>query len=53
MAGTRTKITITLPDELVEWLHDKVTERTFANISHGVELCILEGKRRYGKPKGK
>ena len=51
--GSRRKVTVTLPMELIDWIDDKVTERVFANVSHGVELCLLEGQRKYGKPKGK
>lgn len=37
-------ITITVPPELLEWLNSKVEKRDFANLAHGVELCILRYK---------
>ena len=49
----RKKITVTLPEEQVKWLEGKVIERTFANLSHGVELCVREGQEMFGKPKAK
>jgi len=49
----RKKITVTLPHEQVGWLEERVIERTFANLSHGVELCVREGQEKFGKPKGK
>ena len=51
--SARKKVTVTLPEELIEWIQGKVVRRVFANFSHGVELCVLEGQRKYGKPKGK
>lgn len=38
-------ITVTLPPELIEYLEQKVKDREFANVSHGVELCILRYKQ--------
>jgi len=49
--ATRKKVTVTLPEDLIEWINGKVTQRVFANVSHGVELCVVEGQRKYGKPK--
>ena len=49
----RKKITVTLPEDQIKWLEDRVIERTFANLSHGVELCIREGQSKFGKPKAK
>ena len=37
--------TVTLPQELIEYLESKVESRDFANVSHGVELCILRYKQ--------
>jgi hypothetical protein len=51
MVVTRKKLTVTLPEEQIEWIDGKVSERVFANVSHGVELCVIEGQRKYGKPK--
>lgn len=36
------QITITIDPELVEWIEKKVTEKTFANVSHGVEYAIQQ-----------
>jgi hypothetical protein len=49
----RKKITVTLPEDQVKWLEDKVIERTFANLSHGMELCVREGQKTFGMPKSK
>jgi len=51
--SARKKVTVTLPQELIDWIHGKVAERIFASVSHGVELCLLEGQRKYGKSRGK
>lgn len=49
----RKKITVTLPEDQVTWLENKVIERTFANLSHGMELCVREGQKTFGTPKTK
>jgi Arc/MetJ-type ribon-helix-helix transcriptional regulator len=49
----RAKISVTIPKEQLAWLQLKVEERTFASVSHGVELCIREGQTKFGKPKAK
>jgi metal-responsive CopG/Arc/MetJ family transcriptional regulator len=48
MTKTKATLNVTVPPELVIWLDQAVKKRVFANRSHGVELCILEGKRKYG-----
>jgi len=48
-ATEREKISVTIPRGLVLWLHEKVRDRTFSTVSHGVEVCILEGQKRYPK----
>ena len=45
----RRKLTVTLPQKLIEWIDGKVAERIFANVSHGVEVCIIEAQKKYGK----
>ena len=40
----RVSITITLPPDLMDYLKSKVESREFANIAHGVELCVLRYK---------
>lgn len=46
---TREKISITLPKEQVDWLEDRKDKRLFATVSHGIELCIIEAQKKYGK----
>jgi len=31
-----------------DWLDSAVTKRIFSTRSHGIELCLLEGKKKYG-----
>ncbi len=41
------RITITIDEELLEWLDQKIEEKVFANRSHGIEFLIkrkMEGK---------
>jgi Arc/MetJ-type ribon-helix-helix transcriptional regulator len=50
----RISISITLPEECVEWLDKQVQSRVYHNRSHAVELAILkqmkeEGKKNEGK----
>lgn len=45
MARKRVSITITLPPDLMEYLQEKVDNRDFANIAHGVEVCVLRYKQ--------
>lgn len=44
MTRNRVSITITLPPELMDYIKKKVESREFANIAHGVELCVLRYK---------
>jgi len=44
MSRNRVSITITLPPELMDYIKNKVETREFANIAHGVELCVLRYK---------
>jgi len=48
-AREREKISVTIPRGLILWLHEKMDDRTFSTVSHGVELCILEGQKKYSK----
>ena len=44
------RITITIDEELLEWLDQKIEEKVFANRSHGIEFLIkrkMEGKNEY------
>jgi metal-responsive CopG/Arc/MetJ family transcriptional regulator len=45
----REKISVSIPEDLLEWLESRAKDHTFANISNGVVLCILEGQKKYGK----
>lgn len=36
------RITITLDKELLDWLDKKITEKVFANRSHGLEFLIKD-----------
>ena len=42
----KARITITIDRELIEWLDRKVSDKTFANRSHGFEYLI---KRKMGQ----
>jgi Arc/MetJ-type ribon-helix-helix transcriptional regulator len=45
-AQPRTKISITIPEDQIRWLDSKIGDRTFASLSHAVEVCILEAQKR-------
>ena len=36
----KNRITVTLDEDLLEWLDHKIDERIFANRSHGLEFLI-------------
>lgn len=40
----RKQLTITLPNDLADYLDKKVADRTFANKSHAIEVCVLRYK---------
>ena len=40
----RQQISVTLSPETIEYLKSKVADMTFANISHGVDLCVKRFK---------
>jgi len=42
-------VNITLPPEQKEWLDSMVKKRTFDSRSHGVEVCIIEARKKYEK----
>jgi len=42
---TRQRISITLPNECVEWLDKKVEDRIYFSRSHAIEVLILEQKK--------
>ena len=41
----RTQLSITLPNELVEWLKDLVKDREVATVSFAVEKALLEYRK--------
>ncbi|MFH1850685.1 MAG: ribbon-helix-helix domain-containing protein [archaeon] len=43
------RITITLDRELLEWLDAKISERVFANRSHGFEFLVADMIKNEGK----
>lgn len=49
MPKRKATLNVTIPPELAEWLDTKVKDRTFASRSHGVELCLLEGRAKFGR----
>ncbi|MCH3978030.1 MAG: hypothetical protein LKJ94_07215 [Candidatus Methanomethylophilus sp.] len=52
MAKRKPYITVSLPPEIIEYLEKKVESREFANMSHGVELCVLRYKQAEEREKG-
>jgi len=42
-------VTVTLPPEILEYLHMKVEKRDFANVAHGIEVCVLRYKEEEEK----
>jgi len=46
MARKREQLTITLPQDLIEWMDEQIDRRRFANKSHAIELALFELKKR-------
>ena len=42
----RKRVSITLPDECVKWIDEKVKKRTYSNRSHAIEVIILESMKQ-------
>jgi Arc/MetJ-type ribon-helix-helix transcriptional regulator len=40
----RTKVSATLPPDLYSWIEKRIKSRRFHNMSHALEVCILEAK---------
>jgi len=36
------KVTVTIDNELVEWIDNEVSKRTFRNRSHGFEVALAK-----------
>jgi len=45
----RRKLCITLPPNQYVWLVSRVSEGTYYNISHGLEMCVKETRRHQTK----
>jgi len=41
MAEERKRVTITIQGEVLEWLDQKIGEKTFHNYQHAVDYCLL------------
>ena len=42
----RERVSLTLPQECVDWIDDKIKSRTYATRSHALEVIVLEGMKR-------
>lgn len=42
----RVKVTITVDKEIVEWIDNEVSKRTFRNRSHGFEFAVAKLKEK-------
>lgn len=42
----RERVSLTLPQECVEWIDKKVESRIYSNRSHAFEVIILEAMKR-------
>ena len=40
----KTQVTVSLSPETLDYLKSKVSDMTFANISHGIDLCVKRFK---------
>jgi len=49
MARARKKpaITITLSQELLDWIETKIKDKTFADRSHAIEQAVFKLKKEY------
>jgi Arc/MetJ-type ribon-helix-helix transcriptional regulator len=39
--------TITIDEELLDWIEQKIKDKEFASLSHAVEKALYELKKRY------
>jgi len=46
MARKREQLTITLPQDLIEWMDNQIDRKRFANKSHAIELALFELKEK-------
>ena len=42
----RERVSITLPEECVNWVDEKVKSRTYSNRSHAIEVLILDAMKQ-------
>jgi Arc/MetJ-type ribon-helix-helix transcriptional regulator len=41
--------TITIDEELLDWIEQKIKDKEFASLSHAVEKALYELKKQYDK----
>lgn len=46
---TRKKRTVTLPDDVLEWVNKQIEVRRFSNLSHALEYCVYQQIQRKKK----
>jgi len=42
----RERVSLTLPQECLDWIDGKVKSRTYSNRSHAIEVIVLEAMKR-------
>ena len=53
LSNMKSKISITLDKEIVEWLDRNVKTQRFRNRSHGIELALIQMREAEKKSHGK
>jgi Arc/MetJ-type ribon-helix-helix transcriptional regulator len=43
----KVKKTITIDKELLDWTEQKIKEKEFGSLSHGIEKALFELKKKY------
>lgn len=46
---TRKKRTVTLPDDVLEWIDKQIEVRRFSGLSHALEYCVYQQIQREKK----
>lgn len=46
---TRKKRTVTLPDDVLEWIDKQIEVRRFSSLSHALEYCVYQQIQRERK----
>jgi len=46
---TRKKRTVTLPDDVLEWIDKQIKVRRFSSLSHALEYCVYQQIQREKK----